>query len=109
MSKSGKKPDGYASYSPFDPGFRPTISRDRQSGLGCRSCNLAVEFAGVGATSGLGFNDRFDASLSDRFHERLVITLGLIGIIDRKVAYRLVKNDGRAHVARDHGGVARAC
>src|SRR4030095_7331947 len=108
MSKSGTKPDGYASYSPFDLGFRPAISRDRQPGLGCWSCNLAVEFAGVGATSGLGFNDRFDASLSDRFHERFVITLGLISIVDGKVADRLVKNAARTHVARNHGGVARA-
>ena len=50
-----------------------------------------------------------NAPLSDRFHERLVITLGLIGIVDCKVAYRVVKNVARSHVARDHGGVARAC
>ncbi len=70
--------------------------------------NLAVEFAGMGATSGLGFNDRFDASLSNRFDERLVIALGLIGIVAGKVADRLVKNAARTHVARNHGGVARA-
>jgi hypothetical protein len=57
----------------------------------------------------LGFNDRFGAPLSDRFHERLVITFGLIGIIDCKVAYRIVKNVARSDVARDHCGVARAC
>jgi hypothetical protein len=54
--------------------------------------NLTVEFSSVGTTSGLGFNDRFDASLSDRFHERLVITLGLIGVIAGKVADRLVQD-----------------
>jgi len=43
-------------------------------------------------TSSLGFNDWFDASLSDRYLKRLVIALSLIGIIDRKVAYRLVKS-----------------
>jgi hypothetical protein len=34
--------------------------------------DLAVEFAGVSTTSGLGFNERLNSSLSDRFHERLV-------------------------------------
>ena len=60
-------------------------------GLSSPSSAVAPVAPPAGATGGLGFNDRLDASRSDRLHERLVITLGLIGIVARKVADRLVK------------------
>ena len=52
--------------------------------------------------------DRLDSSISDRLGERLVIADGLIRIIHREFADRVVEGPAGAHVAGDNGGIARS-
>ena len=62
------------------------------------------------ARSSTGFSilldDRPDPFLSNRLDERTVIALILVGILDRELSDRVVKNSTRSHVARDHGRIA---
>ena len=67
---------------------------------------LSINFLGS-----LGFDCRFDPSLSDRFHECPMIALGLVGVLHRKLANRVMKGLARTHVSGDHSGVTgpRVC